>query len=437
MGTPAAQPTRTWIAVPWVSKVIAAAGAGPGRMSSVCAVAADRAVTAATSQAQSLIPVVATADEATLRLTVEQVNGSTAQPVTVFLSGGPVLGAPAARTAAVRLAQRGRSFTAQARGGRQVLVSVQGSGRSAVISVFVPQAALRQGVARAWLILAGLGLALVAAGVLVADRLAQAMVRPVGELSAVSRRLASGDLEARAHPAGPPEVRAVAGGLNHLAARITDLLREEREASADLSHRLRTPLTALRLDAETLHDPGEAGHVSADIDALERAVTQAISEARHPDRAAAAVSCDGAAVVREQAGFWSVLAEETGRTMEIDVTAGPVPVRVTRTDLAACVDALLGNVFAHTPDGTAFAVTLAGRPGGGARLIITDRGPGFPGAALARRGASTAGSTGLGLDIARRTAAASGGTLTLGTSPGGGATVTVDLGPAPAPGSEI
>ena len=284
-----------------------------------------------------------------------------------------------------------------------------------------------------------MGLVLVVAGVLVADRLAQAMVRPIGELSAVSRRLAGGDLDARAHPAGPPEVREVAGGLNHLAARIKDLLREEREASADLSHRLRTPLTALRLDAEALHDPGEAEHVTADIDALERAVTAAISDARRPDRAAAAAAaaCDGAAVVRERAGFWSVLAEETGRTMDIDITAGPLPVRVTRADLAACVDALLGNVFAHTPDGTAFAVTLAGRPGGGGRLIIADRGPGFPGSALARRGASTAGSTGLGLDIARRTAAASGGTFTLGTSPGGGATVTLDLGPAPAPGSEI
>ena len=401
-------------------------------------VAADRAVAAATSQAQSLIPVVATAGEATLRLTVDQVNGSTAQPVTVFLSGGPVLGVPAARTAAVQLAERGRSFTVVTRSGMQVLVSVQGSGRSAVISAFVPQAVLRQGVARAWLILAGLGLVLVVAGVLTADRLAQAMIRPIGQLSAVSRRLASGDLDARAQPAGPPEVREVAGGLNHLAARITDLLREEREASADLSHRLRTPLTALRLDAEALRDPGEAEHVSADIDALERAVTQAISDARRPDRAAAAAaSCDAAAVVRERAGFWSVLAEETGRTMDIDVIAGPLPVRVTRADLAACVDALLGNVFAHTPDGTAFAITLAGRPGGGARLIIADCGPGFPDAALARRGTSTAGSTGLGLDIARRTAAASGGTLTLGTSPGGGATVTLDLGPTPAPGSEI
>jgi K+-sensing histidine kinase KdpD len=103
---------------------------------------------------------------------------------------------------------------------------------------------------------------------------------------------------------------------------------------------------------------------------------------------------------------------------------------------SADIDAMLGNVFAHTPDGTGFAVTLTGRPGGGARLVITDHGPGFPAAAtgeLAQRGASGAGSTGLGQDIARRAAQASGGTLTLGQANGGGAQVTVDLGPVPEP----
>ena len=45
--------------------------------------------------------------------------------------------------------------------------------------------------------------------------------------------------------------------------------------------------------------------------------------------------------------------------MHTDIAAGPLPVRLTRSDLAACVDALLGNVFAHTPDSTPFAITLA------------------------------------------------------------------------------
>lgn len=396
--------------------------------------AADRAVNAATSQAQALAPVVATASRPVLGLTLEQVNSGAAHRLTVFLPGGRVLGAPASRTAAVDLAARGRSFTETVPGGVKVLVSVQGMAAGpAVITTFVPDADLRQGVARSWLILAGLGLVLVATGVVVADRLAQAMIKPVTELSAVSHRLARGDLQARARPTGPREIGDVATALNHLAARISDLVRAEREAAADLSHRLRTPLTALRLDAEALRDPDEAQRVASGIDALERAVDQAIRDARQGAGDGGPVSCDAAAVTRERVEFWSVLAEETSREVTARIPDRPLPARIAPADLAALIDALLGNVFAHTPDGTGFDVTLTPRPGGGAQLIVSDHGPGFPvrataGQDLAQRGAST-GSTGLGLDIARRAAESSGGMLYLGRAAHGGAEVIIEIGP--------
>lgn len=398
-------------------------------------VAIDRAVNAATSQAQSLSSVVATADTATVGLTLQQVNASADHRFTVFYSDGSVIGAPAAQTAAVRLAQRGRSFSVATAGGRQILVSVQSAvGRSAVIATFVPGSELRHGVARAWLILGVLGVALVVTGVVVADWLARTMIRPIRELSAVSHRLAGGDLDARAEPTGPPEIRDVANALNHLAVSIQDLLKEKLETAADLSHRLRTPLTALRLTAETLPDPDEAHRVNAGIDAVERALTQAITETR---RSAAtthkAPSCDAAEVVRERVEYWSLLADHTNRAIDVNLATGPLPVRLPRSELAASIDALLGNIFAHTPDGTGFAVTLTSGPAGGARLIITDQGPGYPAdtaTALLHRGSSSAQSTGLGLDIAKRAADASGGALILGATPTGGAQATLDLGPA-------
>ena len=126
-----------------------------------------------------------------------------------------------------------------------------------------------------------------------------------------------------------------------------------------------------------------------------------------------------------------MLAEDTGpRADRRRRTPGPLPVAVGRADLAALVDALLGNVFAHTPDGTAFAVRLGPRPGGGAGCWSPTPGPDCAaGADVLRRGASGGGSTGLGLDIARRAAEQAGGGLALGRSPGGGLAVTVDLGP--------
>jgi signal transduction histidine kinase len=136
-------------------------------------------------------------------------------------------------------------------------------------------------------------------------------------------------------------------------------------------------------------------------------------------------------VVGERLEFWSPLADEEGRPVAAQLAVGPVPVQVPRDDLSALVDALLGNVFAHTPEGTGFTVRLDGRAGGGARLLVIDGGPGLPETVLLRRGHSGAGSTGLGLDIVQRTAAASGGGLTLERSPGGGSMIAVELGPPP------
>ncbi|WP_405096514.1 sensor histidine kinase [Micromonospora sp. NBC_01412] len=389
-------------------------------------VAEDRATVRATADAQSLVPVVGTADAATIRLTAEQLAAESGRPVSVFLPGDTVLGTPVPRTPAVALAERGRSLTAESDEGREVVIAVQGRpDGTGVIRTVVPRAELTAGVTRAWLVLALLGVLLVLLGLLVADRLARTLVRPIAELSAVSHRLANAELDARVTPAGPAELREVAGALNHLAGRIQVLLAQEREQVADLSHRLRTPLTALRLEAESLREPQDAARIATAVDGLERAVTGLIRQARR-DRSRAATG-DAAAVVADRVAFWSVLAEDTGREVRCDLDPGPLPVGVPADELAAALDALLGNVFAHTPDGTAFTVRLA-RDADGVVLTVSDEGPGMP-AATVRRGASPAGSTGLGLDIARRAAEAGGGRLELRTAPGGGAEVRLRLAP--------
>ena len=390
--------------------------------------AEDRATVRATGDAQSLATVVGTADAETIRLTVEQLVAESGRPVSVFLPDGTVLGSPASPTPAVQLAGRGQSLTADTSDGREVVIAVQGrTDGTAVIRTVVPHAEMTAGVGRAWLVLALLGVVLVLIGLAVADRLARTLVRPIGELSAVSHRLANAELAARVRPTGPAELREVGGALNHLAGRIQELLVQEREQVADLSHRLRTPLTALRLEAESLRDPQDAARITEAVDGLERAVTGLIRQARWRNPADGVVATDAVATVADRVAFWSVLAEDTGRAVELDLAPGPLPVGVPADELAAAVDALLGNVFAHTPDGTAFAVRLAPVDQHVA-LTVADEGPGIA-ADSVRRGASQAGSTGLGLDIARRAAQAGGGRLELGQRPGGGAEVVLLLGP--------
>jgi signal transduction histidine kinase len=401
----------------------------------VRATATDRAVSGTFVQMQALAPLVSTVDAHTLQLAVARANAGNRHQMTVFLPDGRIVGAEAVRSPTVAVAATGRSFNTVVPGGREVLVAVGGlSDGTAVIRAFVSDAELTHGVGRSWTVLGLLGLGLLVVSVLVTHQLARNLTRPLTAVAQVSHRLAQGDLSARADPTGPPEVRQVSAGLNLLAGRIDELLAGEREMVADLSHRLRTPLTALRIDAESLRDPDDRLRIGADLDAVQRMVDAIIREARRPVRHDVVATCTANETVAERVEFWSALAADEGRPVAVDLTPDPVPVRVSADDLAACLDALLGNVFAHTPEGCGMWVSLARRAGGGGVLTVRDGGPGMPDPSSLRRGHSGSGSTGLGLDIVRRVAADSGGSLSLGTAPDGGTTITVEFG-APPPGT--
>ncbi|NUR47418.1 MAG: HAMP domain-containing histidine kinase [Hamadaea sp.] len=386
--------------------------------------AADRALSAAVDKARNLEFLVTSVGPDDLAAAVDQANAELpSYPATVYLPDGTVLGVDAVRTPAVELAARGSSLTADGDGGWEVVGPVAGSAYAGivVVRVFVGEDELARGVARTWTVLGVLGAGALLLAVLAGDWLTRAAVRPIRELAALSHQLASGRLAARSRVHGPPEVQAVAEGLNHLAGRIEDLLRQERESVADISHQLRTPLTALRLEVEST--PGTAA-IADHVATLEAAVTRVIEQARRSGESAAPAACDAALVVAERAEFWAALAEDQGRPVTTEIAAGPVLAGVAEAELRTCVDVLLGNVFAHTNDGVAYAVTLTSE----GRLTVEDAGPGFDPSGV-RRGQSGGGSTGLGLDIARRTARSSGGDLTVGRSHLGGARVVVDLGP--------
>lgn len=392
---------------------------------------ADRSVSDAVLASQTLRSVVGTQPLEQVRLAVDDVNASTASPTSVLLPEGTVLGAEARWGPSVeRAVAERRALAVDVPGGRELLVPVfRTDGTVAVIRVLVPTEQLAQGVDRLWLALGGLGVSLLALAVVVADRLGRSFVRPTVSLAGVAERLSAGDLTSRAEPAGPPELREVAEALNRLAGRIRELLDRERESAADISHRLRTPLAVLRLEVDGLADSRERERLLEEVEGLERMVTEIIAAARRPTREQPPRHSDAVAVVRRRVEFWSVLAEDQGRELELVLPEGAWPVAAGEDELEAAVDVLLENVLAHTPEGVPFEVRVEPDLTGTVRVRVRDSGPGFPDGAVVQRGATTAGRTGLGLDIARSTAAATGGSLRVARPPGGGAEVVLELRP--------
>lgn len=298
-------------------------------------------------------------------------------------------------------------------------------GQTYTVRIWQSDDSLHSGENGPWLLLGGVSVGLLLLGVVLGELLTRRIVRPLVTTADTAARLAAGDVTARAPTTGPPEVADVGLALNRLADRIDELIAEERETVADLSHRLRTPLTALRLDAEALRDPVESERVSGHVSALERMLTAVIRAARRPQREGRMPACDASAVVGERLAFWSVLTEDQQRAATVELPGSSLIVRAGAEDLATAVDALVENVIAHTPEGTAFFVGLIATEDG-AELTVADDGPGLPADAVVR-GRSDRGSSGLGLDIARRCAEASGGSMRLGASPAGGAQVTLHL----------
>ncbi|WP_433363492.1 sensor histidine kinase [Streptosporangium sp. CA-115845] len=389
-------------------------------------IAYGRAMAEAERQASALVPVLAITVEET-RLTHALLSTGAQDRIAVHLPGGGSAGTVRAPAETVAAASRlTRAITAQMDTGYLLLrpVALEG-GRTVVIEIFIPSDDLTRGVTASWAVLSGVATVLVAGSLLVGDRLGVRVVRSARRLGRAASALGAGDLSVRIEPEGPPELVAAGEAFNSMADRVVQLLAAEREMAADLSHRLRTPLTALRLSLD--HLGPEAEQSRSALGRLEAEVDQIIAAARQPSLAPEPVHCDAAEVLRERLTFWSALAEDQQRAWELIGASTPTRVPVAAGELSAVLDALLGNIFRHTPEGTAFTVTLH-QGSGTVGMLIADAGPGIPDPEAAlRRGSSGAGSTGLGLDIARRLAESTGGTLRIDASSLGGARVQLWL----------
>jgi len=350
---------------------------------------------------------------------------------TVYLPDGRPVGLQPTDGEIATALRTGHSEDRRVDGGAVIVQTSLGLTGTVVARTVVPREIYHQGVARTTAALAALGMALLLVAMFAADRLGRRISAPVRRLAGAAQAMRDGNLDVRLPERGTSEVVALSTALNQLATRVQKLLTESRDSVADLSHRLRTPVTALRLDTDSIADPEVADRLRLHVSQLERTIDAIVHDARRPTRAGGS-SCDVAKIVKERADFWSALAEEQGRDLTVSVPPDrELRARLDPSELQDVVDVLIDNVFAHTDEGVPLEVWVAPRPNGAVVLTVEDGGQGLPQQDIIARGSSGAGSTGtgLGMDIVRRAAKTSGGEMEVGRSRLGGALIRVVLGP--------
>ncbi len=268
----------------------------------------------------------------------------------------------------------------------------------------------------------GLPVLAVAIGIAIplAGLVARRAARPVEELAETAGRLGTGDPRPVGRRYGVTEIDQVADGLDSAARRVTHLLTADRQLAIDVSHQLRTPLTALSMrleemiasaaDPEMVREEGTAALAQAER--LADVVTQLLSPARRVGAASVTLH-DVDKVVAQQMTEWEPAFRRAGRKMVLTGDAG-LAAYFTPGGLAQVIATLLDNALMHG------AGTVTIRRSQSSRSVVievADEGSGVPADLVSRIfERSVSGrpeGTGLGLSLARTMAAADGGRVVL------------------------
>ncbi len=270
------------------------------------------------------------------------------------------------------------------------------------------------------------------------------LTRPLRVLSANTRRLAEGDLQARV-PDSLATRKDALGQLgsefNAMAGRLEALLASQQQLLRDVSHELRTPLARLQVALTMAQDePSKAPDMlqrgELELERLDKLIGQVLSLSRLQSGAELleAEPLDLVELLRdvsENAEF-----EFADRGIRVRLSAEPVELLGDRHKLSSALENILRNAMRYSPDNGEIQIDVV-RDQERVAVSVSDRGPGVEEAVLPRlfeafyradssRGSQTGGH-GVGLAIAREAVFCHRGTIEAHNREGGGLVVTVSL----------
>jgi two-component system sensor histidine kinase MprB len=322
--------------------------------------------------------------------------------------------------------------------GHHLRVLTRGLGAAGAIQVARPLDEVDRQLDRILLLLIFVGAAGVALGAGMGAVVARTALAPIASFTRRTEELAADpDPSERMEVTGRDELTRLARSFNSTLDALERSVEAQRHLVADASHELRTPISSLRANIQTLQDADrlpahELESLRADIveelDELTALVADIVELARgtKPDELADDVRLDR--IVEEVADRAQVRA---GERVGFQVSAEPTVVRGEPQRIQRAVANLVDNAVKWSPPGGAVQLDLKG-----GELSVRDHGPGFAEADLPHvferfyraEGARGLPGSGLGLAIVRQAAEAHGGFASAGNAPGGGALLRVSFG---------
>jgi len=227
----------------------------------------------------------------------------------------------------------------------------------------------------------------IAVALIAANRLGHRIARPLQQTEGVTRRIATGDLEARVPvpEREGPELVSLANSVNQMAASLAKAQGAQRQFLMSVSHDLRTPLTSVRGFAEALSDGTTddvhyaAGVISSEARRLERLVTDLLELAKL-ESGAFSLHCgpiDLSKVVTEATQAFEPAATGLGLAIALETAPpGEVACEADPDRLAQVVANVVENALKYATSGVTVKTGRfdRGRP----TVLVEDDGPGIP-----------------------------------------------------------
>jgi signal transduction histidine kinase len=246
---------------------------------------------------------------------------------------------------------------------------------------------------------------------------ARQLAVPLLSVADRAARLGAGDFRPSPIRHGVPELDRVADVLDTSGRAIADLLGRERDLASDISHQLRSGLTALRMRLEEiarLSDPEIREEAQVALEQTERlsgVIDELLAQARRA-RAGGAAEIDVAHEVEAVVDEREPAIRRMGRKVIVDAMPGLVAV-ASPGRLHQAVGVLVDNALEHGGGSVTVSVRRSAQH---ALVEVTDEGVGVPPDLVPRlfeRGVSGTGGTGVGLALARVLVETDGGRLEL------------------------